>query len=266
MSDSTPRIQGELTAVQGDTIEGWARIDGSDRVRPFVEIIDGDANILARARAARFSKILLEKRIGDGFHGFRMKVPSAAFVRQQLTVRARVESTDTFLPGGPLQVRRALVLNHNISRLMSDSAFREHLVTPNLWLKSGDRYHEDKLTAFSPEETVDFTGDVYGDGWITTANGSRVDESGRGTIRFLRLPARKSQLTISMIGQETAAAMIRIKRDETFIDMSIHRSKSSNMLHLTAPLPAAETIITPVAISILASPEIFFISMSMIYI
>ena len=105
-------LEGNLDGLDGTTIAGWAFSPQQPDAPVTLEILDGEG-LIARVVANRFRPDLESAGIGDGRHGFELRLARALSptIRHELRVR-RVEDGQE-LPGSPLTIepsdRRALV-------------------------------------------------------------------------------------------------------------------------------------------------------------
>ncbi len=96
-------LQGSLDGVEGTSIVGWA----FDPTRPdspvTLEVLDGDG-LIARVTANRFRGDLEAAGIGDGRHGFELRLARSLspLTRHELRVRRVTDGKE--LPGSPLVV------------------------------------------------------------------------------------------------------------------------------------------------------------------
>ncbi|MGU3480050.1 hypothetical protein [Methylobacterium sp. D48H] len=262
MSKNRPDIQGEVTSVHDNVVEGWAWVPDSNNMRLVIDIVDDDKNVLVRTTAARFDKALLGRGIGDGFHGFKASVPAAVFRQDYMNVMAIPQLDSEKTVGASFRIKRPAVLPDDVLRIISDPDVRERLVVPDLWLRTNGQYYESGLSAMSPYRVIDFSGEVCGEGWITTPRGSMINETGCATIRLSRLPVKKSRLNIKVIGDRDSIDKMKIQLDEQSISSSFEGSHLFGAYHVVAPLPAAQTIVTPVTLSIFAERTILFLNMA----
>ena|GEM_PF-3453754 len=108
----TGTLQGNLDGLDGNSITGWAFEPARPDVPVTLEVLDGDG-VIARVVANRFRADLEAAGIGDGRHGFDLKLARPLSPSVQHTLRVRRVGDGRELLGSPLLVephdRRALV-------------------------------------------------------------------------------------------------------------------------------------------------------------
>ena len=105
-------LQGNLDGLDGTTITGWAFDPEQPDAPVTLEVLVGDG-LIARLSANRFRSDLESSGIGDGRHGFELRLSRAfsPLIRRELRVRRVGDGKE--LPGSPLVIeardRRTLV-------------------------------------------------------------------------------------------------------------------------------------------------------------
>ena len=109
-------LHGNLDGVEGASIVGWA-FDPANPDRPVtLEVLDGDG-LIARVTANRFRGDLEAAGIGDGRHGFELRLARSLSPMARHEIRLRRVSDGRELPGSPLVIEP-----HSDGALLKDAS------------------------------------------------------------------------------------------------------------------------------------------------
>ena len=100
--DAAPgALEGNFDGLDGNTISGWAFDPAHPEIPVVLEVLDGDG-LIARLTANRFRADLEAAGVGDGRHGFELKLarPLSPLRRHELRVRRAIDRRE--LAGSPL--------------------------------------------------------------------------------------------------------------------------------------------------------------------
>ena len=96
-------LQGHLDAVDAQRIAGWAYDPSLPTAPVLLEVRDGDG-VIARVRANRYRGDLEAAGIGDGRHGFELRLATPLSGCRQIHVRRMTDGAE--LPGSPWLLRQ----------------------------------------------------------------------------------------------------------------------------------------------------------------
>ena len=99
-SDTLVRTEGVLGAVTAERIAGWAWDMDKPDESISVDIYDG-TTLLATIPADRFRQGLLDKKKGNGRHGFAYKVPATLRDGQPHTIHVKISGAEKELSRSP---------------------------------------------------------------------------------------------------------------------------------------------------------------------
>jgi hypothetical protein len=94
-------LQGRLDGIDGTTITGWAFDPDRPAVPVTLDVLDGDG-LIARVIANRYRSDLEASGIGDGRHGFELRLARGLSPLSRHRIRVRRTGDDTELVGSPL--------------------------------------------------------------------------------------------------------------------------------------------------------------------
>ena len=100
---SSGPLEGNLDGMNGATITGWAFDPAHPDTPVVLEILDGDG-LIARVNANRFRSDLEAAGIGDGRHGFELRLPRPLPAHTRHEIRARRLADGRELGGSPLAI------------------------------------------------------------------------------------------------------------------------------------------------------------------
>lgn len=262
-SDPTDVI-GQLLSAKGDTVAGWAWSPANGRRRIQIEIVETSGKVVATGTAAVFDRSLIENGIGDGFHAFRLQVPTKAFVGHEMLVRGRIAGSHSPLSGGPFSLFQPADPAAHLIMQLSPPDFQARVNAPPLRLINGAEAHQALLKAYAPSEQIDFMGLIQGDGWIRVQGGCRLEDGRNGTIRLLRLHDQPSRLVMCVSATERAAIEVRVHCDDQAIRLTAMPTNTVDELTIHGQLPGAGAIRTPVTLRMQAGSDVVFRKISLI--
>ena len=251
---------GQLLKAEADSVSGWAWLPSQPSQRVKVEILDDWQTVLVTTTAGRFDRTLIENGIGDGFHGFTVRVPEGRFRAPEMLVRARIQGSTSSISGGPFKIVRAVSDKANILAQLVPPAFSFTLNMPQLRPAAlGEAEYSAFGAACQPDQPIEFHADISGSGWIgADEGGCRVGPKGLATIWMSGLPDRPSRILLTVRGPETTISTLTLHCDQRLIPLSAVPSIESDEFTVIGSLPAAGLIRTEVAFRIGASPDLIF--------